>query len=50
MLNFHSEEIKSKILNSFTGLINKSTKDLSISLLINKIEIDSELDLKKRDN
>ena len=34
MLDFHSEEIKSKVLIRFTELLNKFAEDLSISVII----------------
>ena len=47
MLDFHSKEIKSKVLNRFNESINKSTVDLSISLLNYETEVGSKLDLKE---
>ena len=44
MLDFHSKEIKLKVSCWFTEGIYKSTEDLTIVLLIYKIEVDSKLD------
>ena len=46
MLDFHFKEIKRKVFSRFTEWISKST-DLSISLLIYKIEIGSKSDFYK---
>ena len=46
MLDFHSKEIKSKVLSRFMESIHKSIKYVSDLLLIYKIEMGSKLDKK----
>ena len=47
MLDFHSKETIAKVLSKFTEWFYKFTEDLSISLLLYKIEVGSKLDEKR---
>ena len=49
MLDFHTKEMKSKVLSRFTEWIYKSTTDLHIFYLVRKIKVGTKLYKKGND-